>query len=136
MLYSIELRSQDAGLNQRKCLFCRLGVYLCTELLLFDAGLLAGESAEIEDTSAADLTDLVDFDAVDERRLVRENPFNTDSARDLADREGPGERGSSVDLDDYAAEFLKSVFVAFFNSVGDCDGVASLELRVRSDLAI
>ena len=49
---------------------------LLDELLLLDAGLLTCEVAEVEDAGATDLTVLVDFDRVDERGLIGENPFD------------------------------------------------------------
>ena len=59
MLYSIELRSR---------VFLELFfLFYDAALGLFDAGLLALEVAEVEDAGPADLTDLVDLDAVDER---------------------------------------------------------------------
>ena len=59
MLYSIELGSRNISLFLSG--FGLLGV-----VALLNAGLLAGEIAEVEDASPADLTILVDSDAVDE----------------------------------------------------------------------
>ena len=50
------------------------------ELLLLDPGLLTGEVPEVEDSCPAYLADLVQLDAVNERRLERENPFYTYTA--------------------------------------------------------
>ena len=59
MLYSIELGSRN--------IFLFLGGFgLLGVVALLDAGLLAGEIAEVEYASPADLTILVDSDAVDE----------------------------------------------------------------------
>ena len=59
MLYSIELGSRN--------IFLFLGGFgLLGVVALLDAGLLAGEIAEVEDASPAYLAVLVDSDAVDE----------------------------------------------------------------------
>ena len=97
-------------------------------LLFFDAGLLAGEIAEVEDAGPADLSYLVDLNAVDEGGLVGENPFHSDAAAYLADREGLGEGVGALDLDDRASKFLKPFLIALFDSVGHGDGVTGLEL--------
>ena len=129
MLYSIELWSQYVtGPEPGVVLFG--GGFLDDALGLFDASLLAGELAEIEDACAADLTNFVDLDLVNERALVRENPFDSDAIGDLADGESPGIRGSTANLDDYSAEILKSVLVTFFDPVGNGDGVTGLECRI------
>ena len=60
MLYSIELGSRNIQI-----LFLD-GFGLLGVVALLDAGLLAGEIAEVEYASPADLTILVDSDAVDE----------------------------------------------------------------------
>ena len=75
MLYSIELRSQ---LPARRPGYLSLGSL--DALRFLDASLLAGELAEVEDTSAANVTELVDLNLLDERRLERENSFNTYAA--------------------------------------------------------
>ena len=128
MLYSIELRSRFAGTGPAVVLFG--GGFLYTPLRFLDAGLLAGEVAEIEDTCSADLTYLVDFNLVDKGTLVRENPFDTDAVGYLADGKSPGVRGSTANLDDYSAEILKSVLVTFFDPVGNGYGITGLELRI------
>ena len=129
MLYSIELRSQYLpGRNPGLDLFG--GSFLHNALGLFDASLLTGKLAEVEDACPADFTNLVDLDLVDERAFDRENPFNADAVGDLADCKGPGIRGSSTNLDDYSAEVLKSILITFFNPVGNGDGVTGLELRI------
>ena len=122
MLYSIELGSRN--------IFLFLGGFgLLGVVALLDAGLLAGEIAEVEDACATNFTELVDSNAVDEGRLIREDPLDSDSAGNLTDGEGPGVRSSSADLDDHAAEVLLAELVAFLDLVGNGDGVTGLELR-------
>ena len=129
MLYSIELRSQYLpGRSPVGNLFG--GSFLHNTLGLSDASLLTGKLAEIEDARSADLTYLVDLYLVDERALVRENPLNTDAVGNLANRESPGIRSGSTNLDDYSAEILQSVLITFFNPVGHGDSVTGLECRV------
>ena len=102
----------------------------CSVDLLLDAGLLAGEITEVEDACAANLTDLVYLDAVNERGLVGENPFNTYAAGYLADSECPGEGIHTLYLDNYSTEFLESLLITFLDSVGHGDGITCLELRI------
>ena len=59
--------------------------FFCHELLLLDAGLLTGEVAEVEDACPADFTDLIELDAVDGRRLIREDSFDTHATGNFAD---------------------------------------------------
>ena len=135
MLYSIELRSQYVtGTGPGVVLFG--GDFLDGTLGFADAGLLAGEVAEVEDTRPADLTDLVDLDLLDERALVRENPLDTDAVGNLTDGECPGIRSGTANLDDYSAEILKSVLITFFDPVGNGDGVTGLELRIGGRLVL
>ena len=128
MLYSIELRSHYAGMNPAVVLFG--GGFLYVPLRFLDTGFLAGEVAEVEDACPADFTNLVDFNLVNERALVREDPFDTDAVGYLADGKGPCVRGSTANLDDYTAEILEPVLVSFFDPVGDGDGVTGLEFRI------
>ena len=132
MLYSIELRSQIVGLATDVCLFG--GVHLALRLL--DAGLLTSETTEVEDACTTDLTDLVDFNLFNERGLIGENPFDADAVRNFADSKSLGVGGGTTNLDNYAAEVLKSVLVAFLDLVGHGDGVTCLELRIRSCLVL
>ena len=85
---------------------------------LLDAGLLTREVTEVEDARAADFTVLVDLDAVDERGLIRENPLNTDTVRNLANRERLRQSVLALDLDHDSAELLETVLIAFLDPVG------------------
>ena len=122
MLYSIELGSRNVMLFSS-------GFDLLAVSAFLDAGLLAGEVAQIEDAGPADFAILVDSDAVDEGRLVREDPFDSDTAGDFADREGPGVRGGAAYLDNHTAEILKTELVTFLDLIGNGDGVTGLEIR-------
>ncbi len=110
--------------------------FFCHELLLLDAGLLTGEVAEVEDACPADFTDLIELDAVDSRRLIREDSFDTHATGNFADGEGPGESILSADLDDDASEFLQTLFVAFLDLVGHGDGITGLELRIFGNFPV
>ena len=48
-------------------------------LALLDPGLLTGEITQVEYPGPADLTDLVQFDLLNERGLEGENPLDADS---------------------------------------------------------
>ena len=106
------------------------GGFLDGALRFLDPGLLAGEVAEIEYAGPADFTYLVDFDLVDERAFVGENPLDTDAVGDFTDGKRPCIGGSSTNLDDYSTEILESLLITFFDPVGHGDGVAGLELRI------
>lgn len=106
------------------------------KLPLLDSCLLAGKFTQVEDSRSAHLADLVQFDAVDEGGLEREDPFDPDSARHLADSESLGLGSGAFELQDYASEFLESIFVAFLDPVVDRDGVARLEFRERSNFLV
>ena len=106
------------------------------KLPLLDSGLLARKFTQVEDPRSAHLADLVQFDAVDEGGLERKNSFNPDSARHLADGEGLGLGSGAPELQDYASEFLESIFVSFLDPVVDRDGVARLEFRERSNFLV
>ena len=111
-------------------LLCRGGVFQDAAFGFLDAGLLAGEVAQIEDAGAAYFTDLVQFYLLDEGGLVRENPFYAHASGNLADREGLGVGGSSTNLDNHSAEFLEPVLVSFPDPVSYGDCVAGLESRI------
>ena len=108
----------------------------CSVDLLLDAGLLTGKITEVEDACAANLTDLVYLDAVNERGLVGENPFNTYAAGYLADSECPCEGIHTLYLDNYSTEFLESLLITFLDSVGHGDCVTGLELRIGGNFLI
>ena len=131
MLYSAELTRQNRGLETAALLF----FVFTDESFLLNAGLLTGEVAEVEDAGSADLTDLVDFDAVNEGGSEGENPLNTDSAGNLADRKGPGILILSLNLDNDASELLKTFLIAFLDFIGYGDGITGLELRERFSFA-
>ena len=105
-------------------------------LRFLDASLLTREVAEVEDTCATDFTDFVEFNFLNRRGLVREDPLDTDSVGNLADGESLRIGGGTTDLDHHAAEALESLLVTLFDPVGHRDGVACLELRVRGSLVL
>ena len=126
MLYSVELGSQVG----ERLLCCGSGDG--GSLLLLDPGFLAGQASQVEDTCATHLTDLVEFNRVDERGVVRENTLDSDSVRHFAYRKGLGNSGAAF-LEHDAAEFLDT-FLAFalcgilLDAIGDGDGVTGLEI--------
>ena len=96
--------------------------------LLLDAGLLAGETAEIVEASPTNFADAVDGDLVDERRVHREDTLDTDAIGDLADGEALANT-FALDLDNYALEDLNTLLVTLLDLVGDGNRVARLERR-------
>lgn len=111
-------------------LLCRGGVGRQIALRLLDAGLLAGEVAEVEDACATYFSDLVEFNLFNRRRLEGENPLYSYSVGDLADGEGLHAGGCSANLYHYAAEALEPVLVTLLDLVGDRDCVSCLELGI------
>ena len=67
--------------------FCRKVLFCDSGTLLLDACCLTSELAQIVKLSAANLTNLVHFNAVDIGRLDREDTLYTYSARHLANSE-------------------------------------------------
>ena len=105
-------------------------------LRFLDASLLTGELAEVEDACTTDFTDFVQFNLVNRRRLVREDPLDTDAVGNLADGEGLRIRGGSANLDHHATETLEPFLVAFLDPVRHRDGVTGLELRVGGSFVL
>ena len=64
-----------------------LSLFLLDNAALLDASLLTGETTQVIQLSATHLTMLVDNDAVNKRRLERENTLNADVVTDLANGE-------------------------------------------------
>ncbi len=104
-----------------------LGVLRNAVLFLFDAGFLAGEIAKVEDACATNLADLVKLNRIDERRCERENTLYTNAIGYLADSESLSHTCTAT-LNDYATEFLLTLFVLLFDDIGNSDGVTCLEV--------
>lgn len=102
-------------------------VVLGSSTLLLDTGLLTRKSAEVVQLGTTHLTNLVDFDAFDVRRLDGEDTLYTNGARHLA-------YGETLlvlmtgNLDNNAAIQLDTLLVTFDDFVCYSDGVTSLEL--------
>ena len=93
---------------------------------LFDASFLTCEAAEVVEFSATNLTVFVDYDRVDERRFDGEDALNADVVAHFAN----GEAflcAFARDADNNTAILLNTLFVTFFDSISDCDGVAGTE---------
>lgn len=102
---------------------------LLDDTTLFDAGLLACETAEIVEFCATDLAVLVDNDRVDEGRFDGEDALNADVVGHLA--YGEALFVTFAGYADYnAAVLLDTLFVALFDTVSNGDGVAGEELLV------
>ena len=132
MLYSIELRSRLPALPPDLSLLGLLDGYA----LFLDAGLLAGQVAEVEDAGATHFTDLVDGDAVDCRGLEGENPLHSDAVGDLTHGESAGQGRGTADLYYHSAEILQTELVAFLDFAGNGDGVAGLEFGILCNVLV
>ena len=116
---------------QTSCfLFPTAGLFLLRagHALLLDAGLLAGQVAQVVDACTTYDTDLVDLDLVDVGRIEGEDTLDADAVGDLADREHLG-LARTLDLDNYAAETLYALLVTLDDFVGYGDRVTGLERR-------
>jgi len=101
--------------------------------LLLDTGLLAGESAEIEDTCSAHHTVLVHLNAGDARIAEREYTLYTNTSADLAHGESLSGTAAAA-LKHYALEFLWARLSTFCDEVFHGDGVTTLELGMLNSL--
>lgn len=93
----------------------------------FDTCFLAGEGAEVVEFCTAYFTEFVYGDRVDERGVEGEDTFYADVVGNFTDGEAFFVAFAN-NLDDNATILLDTLFVAFFDSVCDGDGVAGAEL--------
>ena len=100
-----------------------------TATLLLDTSSLTSELAQIVKLSAANLTYLVHFDALNVGRLQREDTLNTYGTRHLANSEALLLL-MAANLDDYATEELDTLLRTLDNFVSDSYSVTSLETGV------
>lgn len=103
------------------------GLFLFLHEALLDAGLLAGEIAQVIEFCAANLTVLVDGDRFDEGRFNREDTFHSDAVGNLAHGEALFVL-MARDADYHTAILLDTFLVALFDTVSDSDGVAGAKL--------
>ena len=95
--------------------------------LVFDAGGLAAQLAEVQQLGATNDTTRNDLDLVDAGRMLCENAFNADVEADLSHREGTGNAGAMA-LEDDSLEHLHAQLVPFDDFVVDSDGIANPKL--------
>ena len=98
----------------------------CVDAALLDAGLLAGQAAEIVKFGATHLAILVDGDRVDKRRLDGEDTLHADIVAHFADGE-PLLVAVARNTDYHTAILLDTLFVTLFDAVCHGDGVAGAE---------
>ena len=113
----------------RLCLFV-----LLDKTTLFDAGLLAGEFAQIVQFSTTHFTALVHGDALDKRRLDGENTLHTDVVANLAHGETFLD-AVARDADHHAAILLNTFLVTFLDAICHRDGVAGKKIIIAQLLA-
>lgn len=106
--------------------FCFPGERRSLAPLLLDARLLAREATEVVEASAANLTDAVNDDLVDERRVHREDTLYANAAGNLADGKALA-YALTLDLDDDTLEDLNTLLVTLLDLVGDGNCVTRLE---------
>src|SRR5512138_3769193 len=102
-------------------------VVVALALTLLDASGFAGQVAQVVEARLVDAAARDDFDLVDVRRVVGEDPLDADAVRDLADGEGrPGALRDAADA--HAFEGLEARLLAFANLCPDLDRVTRAEL--------
>src|SRR5688572_18173848 len=94
--------------------------------LLLDLGGLAAQVAQVVELRAAHVTAGDDLDLVDDRRVEREGPLDTDAEGDLADGEGAAD-AAAVDADHDTLEDLDPGPVALDDLHVHLDGVTRAE---------
>src|SRR5512143_3897803 len=99
---------------------------VASALVLFEAGRLALEVAQVVELGPADTGLAHDLDRLDHLGMEGEDALDADAERDLADREG-GLGPAAALADDVAAEDLDALLVAFPDDDVDLDGVADVE---------
>lgn len=112
-------------------LFFRIGkkVSVFDYATLFDASFLAGEAAEVVEFGAAHFTVFVYDDRIDEGGFYREDTLNADVVAHFAHGEALFS-AFSRDADHNTAIQLDTLFVTFFDAVGNGDCVAGAEIGV------
>src|SRR5689334_13149778 len=99
---------------------------LRADLALLDAGRLARQVAQVEETAAADFAAALHLDLLDARRVDREGPFHADAVGALANREGRlGAARAAADAD--TLEDLDALLLALDDDAVDTQGVARPE---------
>ena len=126
----VEIKKKDFATRLRAKSFfisfrvrCPYGLSVgCVNATLSDTSLLASKVAEVVELSAAYLTVLVHLDAVDVRRLDREDTLYTYCTLHLTN----GETllvSVTRDLDNYTTVELNTLLCTLDNFVSDCDCV-------------
>src|SRR5690606_25974026 len=95
--------------------------------LLADAGLLAGQTAQVVDLGATHVTARDDLDLVDDRRVHGEHALDAHLEADLADREGLA-HAVALAAEHDALEDLDARAIALDDVDVDLDGVTGAEL--------
>src|SRR6185436_10629671 len=93
-----------------------------------DAGRLALQVAEVVELGAAYAAAAHHLDAVDRRRVEREDALDADAARHLARGEGLAD-AAALPADDDALEDLDALLVAFHHLDVHAHGVSGAEIR-------
>ena len=106
-----------------------LSLLLLNDAALLDASLLTGETTQVIQLGATNLTMLVDGNVVDKRRLERENTLNADVVTDLANGEALLVTLAS-DLDNHTTVLLDTLLVTLLDAVCYRDCVTREKLRV------
>ena len=115
--------------KRSRTVLLRLGARdLDSHLSFLDAGRLAGEVAQVVELRATDAATADDRDGGDHRAVRREDALDTDSARDLADRERFADATAAAG-DAHTFERLEALLVTFFDADVDANRVTGAEGR-------
>src|SRR6185503_17892071 len=97
-------------------------------LLFLDAGRLAGQGAQVIELGLTDATAADHLDVADHRAMHREDALDTNTVRDLANRERLADTAATTG-DANALERLNAFLVAFLHAYVDAQRVAGAEWR-------
>ena len=95
-----------------------------------DAGLFAGQVAEIVQLGTPDLTAAFDLDLGNIGAVERENAFYAFAVRDPAHGDGFRDSGAFAG-NDGPGKNLDTFLAAFLDPVMDADGIADIKIRMR-----
>ena len=107
---------------------CKFSAELRLNLTVANTSCLTSEVTEVIKLSAANLTELVDLDLLNEWRLDRENTLYTYAVRHLAYSETLL-CTVTRNTDNYASVLLDTLLVSFLNLVRNSDCITALECR-------
>ena len=122
-LYQNKIANCKSQIANKLC-FC----LFVAEIAFFDARRFTAQITQVVKLRPAHTTAADDVDMIDNRRVEREDAFDADAERDLANRHG-FTRAAVFAGDDDALKNLQALLVAFLDANVNLHGVARLKSR-------